>query len=199
MPLLSISIKFENGVNIRPFGLVTVDDSWNLMKVYDYLSKGLLNTGDNFVLDAKYRDYPVNVCVSDTSSGVTQSCPMVSCVHEIREFGKFITFKVEAVETVGLSQVGLPNAFDVLRQSGRRNVWPQMYQIPRPNAKHKFKIKHFTFKMSWDSRNIIKEKKNSLEWFFSMDFSRKFIREPILYHYLAVFSTLGTIFTKTVH
>ncbi|XP_070535261.1 uncharacterized protein [Ptychodera flava] len=135
--LISVQITFGSKI-LRPFGLVDVSAETTLLRLFHDLSRGVLNTGDRFVLEPEYSDFPVESSVSTSMMGNFQSIPMSVTISALVEFGKYVTFNLTGGELQKESrQVPVQNAFQLLMGGARKKTWPKQRQLDRPNARYK--------------------------------------------------------------
>ncbi|XP_070571401.1 uncharacterized protein [Ptychodera flava] len=132
-----ISIKVTTGAKVlRPFGLVDVNAQCSLTEVYQDLTRGVLSTGDRFILPNDYEQCCVEVLVSKELNGKFQSVPLTAKVTDCLDFGKYFQFTLNNDENpTNKSTRPTVNAFDLLLRSRGEKVWPAFRNIDRPNAR----------------------------------------------------------------
>ncbi len=99
----------------------------------------LLNTGDNFVLPAQYRDLSMRAEISAGPSAPAQTIPYTMKINDCVEFGKYLTFKLSSE---GSEEKTTRDAFRVLFAAQRQQqlgatVLPKFMSLDRPNARFK--------------------------------------------------------------
>ena len=120
------------------FGLVDASPNVTLLRLFHDLSRGVLNTGDRFVLEPAYADFPVESSVSTSITGQFQTIPLSVTMSAVIEFGKFITFNLTGDVQKESRPVPVQNAFQLLMGGARKKTWPKQRQLDRPNHRHLF-------------------------------------------------------------
>ena len=108
----------------------------SLFQLYEEFLKGVLDTGDKFVMDDKFRNYDVRALVSESMSPLAaqQTVPVICAMTDCLAFGKYITFSLQSIFTPDSTDSdGLRDATSLLMAAARRKCWPKLRELSRPN------------------------------------------------------------------
>lgn len=134
-----VVVKPHKTDTIKKFGLIQCESSHTIADIYSFVSKGVLSSGDNFLLPREYEDAPVTAEIGDSlnPTATFQPVPLHLRIDGAAAFGKYLRFilKVDTEELSSNSHSVVPNAFTHLMTAHRKKVWPNLKSISRPNAK----------------------------------------------------------------
>ena len=68
--LVSVQITTNTGTVIRKYGVIDAEESQTIFQLYNRICTGCITSGDNFILDAQYRDCPIVAHVTDKFNDV---------------------------------------------------------------------------------------------------------------------------------
>lgn len=134
--LISVKIR-TNNQTLKPFGIVNAPPDTSLSHFYEEVCRCNYNSGDNFILPQKYRDWPVACSVSKDVDMLAMPIPLTASITESSHFGKYLTFTIEEDVKSALSQV--PDAFKLMMdraRTGKDKIYPAMKDMTRPNARY---------------------------------------------------------------
>ena len=135
-----VSVRVVSGASeLRGYGLVSVpNEMCSLFQVYEQFLKGVLDTGDKFVLDDKFRNCGVRALVSESMSPLAaqQTVPLTCALADCLAFGRYITFSLQSSFTPDSTDSdGFRDATSLLMAAARRKCWPKLRDLSRPNDK----------------------------------------------------------------
>ena len=133
-----VSVRVVSGASeLQGYGLVSVpNEMYSLIQFYEVFSKGVLDTGDKFVLDDKFRNYDVREVVSEGMSPLAakQTVPLTFTMADCLTFGKYITFSLQSCFTPdSTGSDGLRDATSSLMAAARRKCWHKLRDLSRLN------------------------------------------------------------------
>lgn len=108
--LISVRISLCDTLKVtqlKRFGLIECLDTHTVADIFDFVSKGILSSGDNFVLPAQYAGLPVHAEVGSDMTGSFQNVPLHIQVKDVIIFGKYLQFLLSSEnDSVTRSQKG---------------------------------------------------------------------------------------------
>ena len=119
---------------LKKFGFVQCKAHHSLADIYSYVSKGVLSSGDNFVLPKQYEDVPVLAEIGESMTATFQSVPLHLRIDGAVSFRKYLQFVLK-VDTISESATSsrptssVPNAFHNLLNAQRKKVWPKFKNV----------------------------------------------------------------------
>lgn len=120
-----VSIKVQSGITVlKSWGLVECDQKDSIQTIFNKLSKGVINSGDNFVLEDKYMSYEISASIGHGMLAERQHLPLSSTLESLVEFGKYLVFELKSSFQDESDTEQKTNPFEVMLKASKQMVWP---------------------------------------------------------------------------